>query len=342
MSELLERVEALRIPPSRWQAPSDWKDWYHFVLLEPDTGVRILANLNLTGGGSAELQTTLIAHLPTGAGAPPRSFGSTVSHDGAQVTALPLRIDAPDAHLEFRQGRFQVRLADPSAGLAIELDAFAQAQPLLVTEASPFGSGFIGWGLLPGLAAEGELRVCGEAIAIGHRWFCYQDHNFGRFRWGEDIGWEWLTAHARTEQGEAITAILDIRTDRAHRRLGLAYLFICLNGALVKVFVGLSLRVKWHWSSKPVLPLRLPGAMATLAGDRAVRQPVAVEIHAADEQDRFSLRMAVDAFVELVVPDNQARQYTRIGETSGSAELALQRQDHRITAQGLAYGEYTH
>ncbi|MGR8931907.1 MAG: hypothetical protein ACU836_14840 [Gammaproteobacteria bacterium] len=341
MSDNLARVEALRIPVAQPGTPADWKDWYHFVLLHPASGMRALCNVNLTGGRWPELQTTLVVHLPEQDGNL-CCYGATASQDrlNGMVSAQPLTIRGQQLELTYQHGHFVLQIAD--AGLVLAMTAKVQAQPILVTEASPFGTGFIGWGLVPGLRVAGKLRVCECDFQLNRDWFCYQDHNFGRFLWGDDIGWEWFVVHGVCSGGPALTVVLDIRTDRSHTQAGLAYLFICIDGALSKVFVGRSLRVVWHWSQQATLPLRLPGAMATLAADITARQPLAVEISAADEKDRISLQIAIDSFVELLAPDNQRPQYSRIAEIGGTAELELGFQDRRYQARGLAYGEYTH
>jgi hypothetical protein len=340
-AELIERIEALRIPPSPSGAPHDWKDWYHFVLLDARTGWRAIANVNLCGGGDdAQVQFTLIVHEP---GAPARVHGCSraVAWRPGMVQARPLAVRTDEVGLGFGNGVFTLRVAPRGAELALELQARPDATPLLVTEGSPFGSGFIGWGLMPRLAVSGSLAVCGRTVAIDPGWFCYQDHNFGRFHWGEDFGWEWIVAHVQPDAGEPITVVVDLRTDRAHRRGGLPYLFVLAGRSLRKVFLGPALALHWEWADAASLPPRLPGAMATLLADRTVRRPREITLAAADERDRISLTIAVTDYLEVVAPDNIGAACTRIGETSGPAGIALHLGDVERRGRGLAYAEYT-
>jgi len=343
-SEGVERVEALRIPLPPQRAEGDWKDWYHFVLLHAASGWRALVNVNLAGGGSdgdgAELQYTLAIHVP---GEPARLHGASRSLPwrADTVTQRPLRIRADELELSFDQQVFGLRVQPQGLDLGIALHARPDATALLVTEGSAFGSGFIGWGLVPQLLAGGELWACGRKAAITHDWFCYQDHNFGRFRWGEDFGWEWMVAHARTPQQPELTVVMDLRTDRTHRRGGLPYLFVLVGRELRKVFLGPAMRLRWDWSNGARLPPRLPGALATLLASRSEREPVALHIEAADECDRLSLHLEVDAHLQIVAADNSSAAYTRIGEASGRVAITLQLGETVIEAQGLAYAEYT-
>jgi hypothetical protein len=272
------------------------------------------------------------------------AYGTATTREwrAGMVRAEPLQIAAEGVALAYRQRRFELRLDAAADGIGLALTAQPRATPLLVTDGAPFGSGFIGWGLVPGLAVAGELHVCEESIAIGAGWFCYQDHNFGRFRWGEDFGWEWLTAHARSAAGESVTLVVDWRTDRGHTVGGLPYVFVYVDGALAKVFVGPALRLRWHWSRGAALPLRLPGAMASIRAGETAAEPLLIELVARDERDRLEASVAVDGFVEIVAPDNRSTRHTRIGETTGRASIAFAHRDARIEARGWAYGEYTH
>jgi hypothetical protein len=44
--------------------------------------------------------------------------------------------------------------------------------------------------------------------------------------------------------------------------------------------------------------------------------------------------------MELVVPDNQDRQYSFIEEVTGSVEVSLFLQGETLRAKGFIYGEY--
>ncbi len=339
---LVERIEALRIPAQPQAAAHDWKDWYHVVLLHPAAGWRVIANLNLAGGGDdAELQWTLIVHRPAAQG-DGGLFGASRSQAWrtGMVTARPLAITGDEAAFAFDGERVTLRIAPRDLDLALVLHAAPASTPLLVTEGAPFGSGFIGWGLVAQMRAEGRVAACGESAAIGDGWFCYHDHNFGRFRWGEDFGWEWLVAHAVCD-GEAVTVVVDWRTDRAHAAGGLPYLFVLVGGPLRKVFLGPAMRLRWSWHAAATLPPRLPGAMAARLADRPVRTPRAITLDAADERDRIALTVEVDAYAEIVAPDNRGAGFARIGESSGAAAVELQLGERRFEGAGLAYAEYT-
>ncbi|MFE1744038.1 hypothetical protein [Coleofasciculus sp. H7-2] len=348
--QLIARVEDLRIPLNDLFSPLDWKDWYHFILIDIQSGLRVLVNMTMIGRPQqGEIQVSFIVNLPSEQitqqhqpDTPLATFATTFSLEWQQdmVCRHPLRLQGKGIYLEINGKHSVIEVQDERAQLFIRFQGEAQAMPLLVTEDSPFGSGFIGWGLVPGLKVMGELSVCGQRFNIHQDWFCYHDRNFGRFRWGEDIGWEWFVVFATCNDGRKIALILDQRTNKDHSVGGLPYIFIYLGNNLSKVFLGANLSINWHWSESPVLPLRLPGTMASLFGDRKLKYPQRLQVEAADEQDQLLLSVHFDAMTELVVPDNQSRQYTFIEEVTGNAEISLSLQGETLRANGLIYGEY--
>jgi hypothetical protein len=214
--------------------------------------------------------------------------------------------------------------------------------PVLIPEFSPFGSGFIGWGLVPGVRVEGRLELDGLGIAIDERWFCYHDHNYGRFRWGEDIGWIWFVASVHTPAGEPYTLVLHRGNNRDATRCGAPYLFVYEGDTLRKVFMGDAVHLSWRWSAERRRPPRLPGAMATLFAERTLLLPTGLELRAADERDALHLELSGDSNTELVLPDNRDRQYTFIEECTGQAAMQCRIGGAERSAQGHFYAEFVH
>lgn len=62
---LINQIESLRIPLDDSESPLDWKDWYHYILIHPKTGMRILVNITLMGRPQrGEIQVSLIINSP--------------------------------------------------------------------------------------------------------------------------------------------------------------------------------------------------------------------------------------------------------------------------------------
>ena len=62
----LALIERFRIPLDDPSSPMDWKDWYHYVLLDPQTGFRVLVNMTaIARPGQGEIQTSFLVTLPS-------------------------------------------------------------------------------------------------------------------------------------------------------------------------------------------------------------------------------------------------------------------------------------
>ena len=147
-------------------------------------------------------------------------------------------------------------------------------------------------------------------------------------------------AFATCDDGRELTFILDRRTNKDHSQGNLPYIFIYLDRELRKIFLGSTLNLNWDWSPSPILPVRLPGIMASLFADRSLKAPQTLRVEAADEQDSLSLVLNFDSLTELIVPDNQQQQYTFIEEVTGTVEVNFSIGGETIKAKGLVYGEY--
>jgi hypothetical protein len=347
---LLARIEGLRIPLDDPTLDLSWKDWYHFLLWDQQGKIRILVNLTLAGRpGEGEVQVSFLVNIASDLlpveyqiDAPIVTFGTALSLEWTpdMVCKHPLRLLGNNVLLEIDSKYSLLEVQDERIQLAISFLGEAQATPLLVTEDSPFGSGFIGWGLVPGLQVAGYLSVSGLNFVVDHNWFSYHDRNFGRFRWGEDIGWEWFVAFATCDDGRQITLALDQRTNKDHSLKGLPYVFVYINHQLTKTFIGSSLHIHWEWSEASVRPVRLPGIMASLFSDRAIKVPQALQVEAADPEGRLLINVKFETIAELIVPDNQERQYTFIEEVTGTVEVSFFHQGEVLHAKGILYGEY--
>ncbi|GAB1544660.1 hypothetical protein NUACC21_73360 [Scytonema sp. NUACC21] len=348
--QLLAHIEALRIPLDDPALPMDWKDWYHFLLWDRQGKIRILVNIAFIGGPQqGEIQVSFLVNIAKEllppeyqVDIPIATFGTALSLEWQpdMLHRHPLRLLGNGLLLEINGKHSTLEVQDERMQLSIRFQGEAEATPILVTEDSPFGSGFIGWGLVPGLQVMGELSVGSRNFSIDENWFSYHDRNFGRFRWGEDIGWEWFVAFATCDDGRQITLVLDQRTNKDHSFKGLPYIFVYINNVFTKVFIGSSLHIDWEWSPSSVMPVRLPGIMASVFGDRTIKVPERLEVQAADEEARLSIDVQFETIAELIVPDNQDRQYTFIEEASGTVEVSLFLQGETLRAKGLLYGEY--
>ena len=294
-----------------------------------------------------QLFVTVVAALPGAlAGSPERdrSFGFCADYEWRQgmVERAPVKIEGPDFQCLFQGAETRFAARDPDGLIAVQIEGVARTTPLVIPEVSPFGSGFIGWGLVPVVEARGFVTLGPHDFEIGPDWYCYHDHNYGRFRWGEDIGWIWFVVSTVSPSGVPLTLILHRGNNRFQTETGAPYLFVYEGSRLRKVFMGAGVHLDWSWTADRRLPTRLPGAMASLFAGRTVRLPDGLALRAADEKDELALDLGVLSLTEFVLADNQDRQYTFIEEMTGEAKVAARLGDDRHEGHGYFYAEFVH
>ncbi len=343
---LLHLMEDVRIPLHDPHAPVDWKQWYHFVLIHPSTGIRLLANVSLAGiPGNGQIIVTVLVILPgeqNNESDKEQVFGfcKDWEWEPGMVQRIPIRTTATGFHYVIDGGESLFEVEDANSLINLQFTANAKTNPVLIPELSPFGSGFIGWGLLPSVAVNGVLKLADREIFIDREWYCYHDQNYGRFQWGEDIGWIWFVVTSRSQTGPDLSLVLHRGNNRNQTNCGAPHLFIYEGDELRKMFLGMTIRLTWQWDKIPTHPPRLPGSLAPLFSDRAQRQPLGLELYAEDEKDRLTLLLESTSLTELILADNQERQYTFIEEMTGTATVEAQLANRVHKNRGYFYAEF--
>ncbi len=344
----------VHIPLCDPNAPRDWKEWYHFILVEPNRGIRVLANVSLSGlPNHGQVIVTLFVTVP----APTEpggelTYGFCADHEWQEQTVqrAPAGAQGRDFRIVLDGLHSSFFAKSDYHQLALEMTGQAQTTPMFIPELTPHGSSFVGWGLMPVVSPSGQLRIGQQVVQVGHDWFCYHDHNYGRFRWGDDIGWVWfvvtLTVRgaqpASRARGSRLTVVLHRGNNRDQTKRGSPHLFIYVGRQLRKMFVGPALSLSFSWTDEPQLPPRLPAAMASLFEDRALLLPTAISIRARDDVDALELELPVSSCTELVLADDVDRRYTFIEELSGEAELNADIDGTALSAEGYFYAEFVH
>ncbi|HSI69908.1 MAG TPA: hypothetical protein VK941_06735 [Gillisia sp.] len=338
----VDRLEGLRIPFENWNCPTDWKDWYHYILLDPQSGNKILVNVSLSNKpGGGEIQVSVIIQLRrTRSEYDTYAEVRSVPWENGMVKRSPLLIKTSNTLLEIKNGISRIMFAGKNSDIELEFSAKANSVPFLIEEQTRFGSGFIGWGFIPNMVVNGSFKVCRTVYKLTPSWHCYHDRNFGRFRWGEDIGWEWFVATLKDDKGTGWQAVFDVRSNKDHTHRGFQYIFLFRDNKLKKVFVGNTLQLTWNRSPQTRTPLRMPGNMATVMAGRVAAQIDSIILTARDDRDHIKITLQTEKAFELIVPDHKIRQYTVMEEISGKAILETHLGGKNVKSKGQFYAEF--
>lgn len=234
-------------------------------------------------------------------------------------------------------GVLAASVRDTRHALVVNLTATPTALPVVVEERLPFGSGWISWYAVPRLTLEGEWLVGHERMNLSEA-SAYRDHNWGRWLWGDDMGWEWGCFLA-PRPGAAF--VLSLLTDRLHRHLGRPSLTV-QAGDSRRTFSGDSVRLEYGGTLEGAM-LRIPGALAALHQDRAhVQLPKTLRIDAGDGIDRVTVEFTARTAAQLIAADPSARGYSFIHEIPGEFTYTGLLSGLEIEGSGLGVLEHVY
>jgi hypothetical protein len=199
----------------------------------------------------------------------------------------------------------------------------------------PFGSGWISWYVVPRLSVSGTLRVAGASVDLS-RTIAYHDHNWGRWHWGEDVGWKW--GAGASPDGEVVL-VMSTATTRTHASSSGGTLLVDA-GPERRLFSGSFVQFTYEGRFTQRLR-RLPGALAALHQDRRLPTlPARVTVAARDGFDEVEFVFTPRAAAQLIAGDPMQPGYGFVHEMVGSFEASGRLEGRAFTASGLAVFEH--
>jgi hypothetical protein len=233
-------------------------------------------------------------------------------------------------------GGLNTTFRHPSHDLAVHVQAAPMTSAIQTVTPVPFGSGWIAWRAIPLLSSRGYLVSAGQRTSLDDA-LAYHDHNWGRWHWGEDIGWEWAAWPCADG-----ALVMSRATDRVHGA-GAANVTIALPGRRGwqnQMYGGSSVQIRLaNW--KRGCRQRLPGAMAALHAERSSpRLPASVDMLVDDGFDRMTARMEVTDALQVIVADPHIAGYSYIHELFGSFRASGTCRGQRFALQGQGVFEY--
>ena len=326
-------LDAPRAPSALDPLAGLYKDWLHLNLFDPASGLIGLVNVaahGAPGDPHARAVGAALVHVPGHGWAgnleamalDDASFGER----GIGLRSVAIGLDAMTVLASARL---------PQDGLELTVTARATTAPLTVPLRLPLGDGWISWSAVSHLAVEGDATVAGRTISLDG---CdaYHDHNWGRWRWGDDIGWRWGCFLA---PGGDPSFVIGRTYDRLHRAGGRPVLLVH-SGGQRRMFTGSSVRIDTA-GTLDARPRRLPGALAALHVDRArPALPAEVHVDVDDARGRVRLRFRAAAAAQVITAEPGERGYGFIHELPGTFEASGNVGGTAIEAEGL--GIYEH
>lgn len=328
--------DALRPPTALDGNAAAYKDWLHLNLFDHASGSVGLVNVSLHGSPgdprSRAIGTALL-HVP-GAG----WIGNVEVRPQAEAQAGvgSLALAQVALALDYPRGRALAAARFPRDAFQLRLEAEAAAPALDLEQRLPLGPGWVSWYVVPRWRVNDGAAVAGDRRLSLAGASAYHDHNWGRWYWGDDLGWEWA-ALLTPAPGPAF--VLSRATDRSHRRAGNPVLVVQVEKRR-RTFGGSTVRLESGGRFEGRLR-RLPGALAALHQDRAMpRLPARLVVVADDGRDRVEIDFVAEGAVQLIAGDPVVRGYGFLHEIAGRFTAAGHIGDRDVGGAGLGVLEY--
>ena len=325
MPLILETIGAMdrpHVPHSGDPRITNYKEWWHFNLIDDASGLDMIVNLSLSGdirtadGGQANL-ILLTQEQQQG------WRGGLSLFDGlaAEVALKNVEIALGRSRIGYHGDRYRLQLFHETDSISAQLDLFPATEPLMVWKDTPIGSGHINWVIMPYLIARGTISIGGRDFAIdGAR--AYHDHNWGMWAWGDNFGWDWGFCAAAVEvQGAPLSLVYDRTVDRAGNRVVEHSLAIWHGEHLFKFFARHMLEMRRSGTYRG--PIRkLPGVAGLMDSARVATIPGRVDLVAQDGADRFEASYIPDSAIQIGIPRETGFGLVQLNETLGWITIA--------------------
>jgi len=305
-------LDSLRPPSLLDPSAPGYKDWLHLNVFDHETGNIGVINVSLHGSPrdprSRAIGLALVNVAKTG-------WWGNIEIGGIADAGIGLEsisLEQVAVAVQARQGIVMASVRNDRSGLRANLKATAAVPPISVEEQLPLGNGWISWFAVPRLTVDGEWTIGNDRMILKEA-SAYHDHNWGRWHWGENLGWEW--GCFLTPGPSGVTFVLSLTSDRAHRRFGKTLLTVQLEQKK-RTFAGSA--VKLDYEGALSINRRIPGALAALHQDKAhAHLPSTLKFTADDGVDRVEVVYSARSAAQLIVADPIVTGYGFIHEIVG-------------------------
>src|SRR6202012_5598706 len=339
MSAVLARRAFLRTPVLATARPDGFKEWYHFVVHRP--GSRIFINFSLNSESPSAGRPRLVprvivrAHDQRWTGAVER-FDDSELDVSADLSVLTVGGN----RMTVRPDGYRVVIDLPGHDIRGKLDLTSVSRPFAVNN-QPVGDGRVSWLFVPRLRADGWLRIGRQEMRFEGN-VAYHDHNWGRFRWGDDFGWTWGTI-LPAEQGNPWSMVFLQMNDRSRLRFLSQALYVWHHDEPAAICRHAALQTRLHNPLGRAADCTLPAAMRLLLDGEVPGVPQGIDITAARAGDSVHAEFHSQSYARLAQPSElHLDRSTVLCETAGTARANGKINGKNVDFVGTGVFEFLH
>jgi hypothetical protein len=291
------------------------KEWHHFVVHAG--GFRLIVNFSLDdrSDDSAYRVIALVRNEEW--------TGAVEEFASADCEVRSGRVAARFGSCEFAlaDGAYELSVWLPAIRLHAQVRLVPVSTPFVVNN-QPLASGArLSWLFVPRLEAHGHVWIGNTRVGLRGA-PAYHDHNWGRFRWGADFGWEWGSVLPR-HLSDPWSIVCMRMTDRRRRHATRQALYAWYEHEPAALWRDAAMTMEHEGFLRQAPALTLPSVMRLLRAGTASDVPALIRITGRG-QDALEMRFEPEEYVRIVVPD----------ETDPMGVVVLNEVSGRITAKG--------
>jgi hypothetical protein len=301
-------------------ADGAYKEWMHYCVRLPGVpGSHLLLNLNVSErrlGGRVRRVPRLMLLAATDTWR-----GSLESFADEQVSTEPGSIDirVGDNQVRWQGGAFHLSVRTAEIGAELVL------RPLVhptISSCVSFGGGrLMHWVVIPRLEASGWVRVADRRFQL-ERALAYHDHNWGQFRWGADLSWEW--GFVNPDDPACPWSVVFVRVSDDKRGCALGQGLLVWGGrSLRRTFQNHELRMTLEGVDGGPRPFTLPSIAGLLVPGAASGVPAQVRVEAGGGREHVRVQYRTETKARVALPsDVDPFRIVSLNETCGQAHVS--------------------
>jgi hypothetical protein len=312
-------IGSFRRSPFRLRKEEGRKEWIHFCV--PGGPVPFVLNFSicddLRPGARAGAEIGRVVFLARDGA----WEGDVDTFAMSDVSVAFGRADARfgQSSIEGRAEALHVAVTMSDCPLRAELELVPESLPL-ARHGTPLSPGVLHWLAVPRLRVSGRIEIAGRVHELAGE-LGYHDQNWGNFRWGQDVSWDWGFGLplARTSPWSIVFSRL---TNRHHTRTFVQGLFLWENGAQRCLFRDQEVVVELAGRFRPERKTAtFPRVTGLLLPAEPLDVPERITLHAARERDEVKVVFDARDVARIAVPSEVDAGIVVIHEVTGEIRL---------------------
>lgn len=336
LSEHLGQSDSFRFETLESSADSPRQEWHHFIV--HGESARVIVNFSIGDRpgplGPAARLVVLVHHEDVWAG-----WAEELDYDEVDVHSGGLFASYGDNTVEYHDGGYDLhlRMADLKVHGRLRFIPVARS---MIKNNQPLGSGRFTWLFVPRLLADGHLWAGGTRFSMREA-LAYHDHNWGRFSWDDDFGWQWGSALS-SDRDDHWSLVFWRMTDRGHLSVQSQGLALWRGDQRAAMFRDSAVEVDQIGLLRRRPKVIVPGVRSITHPGLASDLPERLGLRGESNGDRVDVSVAVRDYGRIVVPSGPSRREAVIHEVSADFELSGHVGERNIELEGTGVFEFLH